>query len=282
MTKPVLNELLVAAVTDESDGSECSEYACTALLINPFAPCSLNKGTKSTKKVRIAAAVCSGPRRYAREAKSARLTYERGPPYESHYTAKCELDTRADTTGQLCQVSGFHSSMAAVKDVPVATSATLYTFEDGEKVILVFHDALYFGGTMDHSLINPNQIRFNDIDVMDNPFGNPDNIGIRHEDCFIPFVTEGTTVYFDTGCPTDSDLKNYEHFVFTSSDPWDPREVYLGRGSKPDAQTSAMLPHGDKRSMKQMAAAPTELPPYQHESDLILGSISAGLVADRA
>ena len=133
---------------------------------------------------------------------------------------------------------------------------------------------------MDHSLINPNQIRFNEIDVMDDPFGEPEAFGIQHEDCFIPFELEGTTVYFDTTCPTDGDLENYEHVVLTSSDPWDPREVDLRRGSKPDAQQSAMLPHGDKRSMKQMAAA--ELPPYQHESDLILGSISAGLVADQA
>ena len=135
---------------------------------------------------------------------------------------------------------------------------------------------------MDHSLINPNQIRFNDIDVMDNPFGDLEDFGIRHEVIFIPFAIEGTTVYFDTKCPTDGDLENYEHFVFTNSDPWDPREVDLRRGSTPDAQQSAMLPHGDERSMKQMVAAPTELPPYQHESDLILGSISAGLVADRA
>jgi hypothetical protein len=192
---------------------------CTVLYNNPFAPCLLNKGTKSMKKVRIAFAVCSGPRHYAREAKSARLTYEREPPYESHYTAKCELDTRADTiccgknfrlletTGQLCQVSGFHSSMAAVKDVPVAMCATMHTDGDSGKLILVFHEALYFGGMMDHSLINPNQIRPFGIDVNDNPFNHRDEFGIMQGYYFFEFETEGTTVYFNTSCPTDKTSK---------------------------------------------------------------------------
>eukprot|EP00956_Cyclotella_meneghiniana_P037688 scaffold143025_cov53-Cyclotella_meneghiniana.AAC.1 len=78
--------------------------------------------------------------------------------------AKCELDTRADTicagknfrvlslTGQTCDVSGFHQSFDAIHDIPVAQVATAMTLENGETVILIINEALYFGNQMDHSL----------------------------------------------------------------------------------------------------------------------------------
>lgn len=85
--------------------------------------------------------------------------------------ARCELDTQADTicagknfrllalTGQTCDVSGFHQSFESVKDVPIAQVATAVTLENGETIVLVINEALYFGAQMNHSLINPNQIR---------------------------------------------------------------------------------------------------------------------------
>jgi hypothetical protein len=163
--------------------------------------------------------------------------------------------------------------MAAVNDVPVTTCATLYTFEDGGKQNSSLSRGLVLRRKDGSLLDKPDQIRSFGIDVNDNPFDRRDEFGMMQGDYTFDFKTEGTTVYFNTSCPTDEDLETYEHVVLTSSDQWDPREVDLGRGPKPDAQASAMPPHRDKRSMK---------PPYQHESDLMLGSISAGLVAERA
>ena len=142
--------------------------------------------------------------------------------------AKCELDTRADTicagknfrvlslTGQTCDVSGFHQSFAAIHDIPVAQVATAMTLENGETVILIINEALYFGNQMDHSLVNPNQIRAYGIDVSDNPYDRERDFGIQHDDCFVPFSTEGSTVYFDTFVPTDHQLETMRHIELTS------------------------------------------------------------------
>ena len=74
---------------------------------------------------------------------------DRGPEdFVPRQGARCELDTRADTicaginfriltkTGQLCDVSGFHSDFDSIKDVPVATVATAYQTATGEVFVL--------------------------------------------------------------------------------------------------------------------------------------------------
>ena len=132
------------------------------------------------------------------------------------FEAQCQMDTMADTTcaganfrllettGQTCEVSGFHSAMTAIEDVPVATCATAYTDEDGQTFILIFHQALYFGRGMDNSLINPNQIRPLGIPVSDDPYDGDRAFGIVHTDLYIPFKTEGTKVHFVSRVPTDT------------------------------------------------------------------------------
>jgi len=86
------------------------------------------------------------------------------PDHKVHKSARCELDTRADTiwvgknchiltlSGQTCNVSGFHQSFSSIKDVPVAQVATAITMENGKTVVLVINEALYFGNSMDHYL----------------------------------------------------------------------------------------------------------------------------------
>ena len=169
-------------------------------------------------------------------------------------TAKCELDTRADTicagknfraislTGQTCDVSGFHQSFESLKDIPIAQVATAVTLENGETVILIINEALYFGPQMDHSLVNPNQIRAYGIDVSDNPYDRGRDFGISCDDCFIPFNTEGSTVYFDSFVPTDTMLETLRHIELTSDEEWDPSNVDMQR----------YLPQGNKRFIQQM------------------------------
>ncbi|KAL7540871.1 hypothetical protein ACHAXR_010448 [Thalassiosira sp. AJA248-18] len=63
-------------------------------------------------------------------------------------------------TGQTCEVKGFHNSFDAISNVPIATVATAWTNpQSGATYILIFNESLYFGEQMDHSLINPNQLR---------------------------------------------------------------------------------------------------------------------------
>ena len=97
--------------------------------------------------------------------------------------ARCELDTRADTTcaginfrplyftGQTCEAHGFHNDLSPISDVPIATVATAWSnTHTGDSFILIFNKALYFGAGLDQSLWNPNQMRHYGIDVFDNPY----------------------------------------------------------------------------------------------------------------
>ena len=61
--------------------------------------------------------------------------------------------------------------------------------------ILEVYQALTFTDGMKHSLINPNQIWFNNISLNDNPWENEDlfviKCGCEGEDLFIPFRVKG-------------------------------------------------------------------------------------------
>jgi hypothetical protein len=71
----------------------------------------------------------------------------------------------------ICSVKGFHQSFAPIHEIPVATVATAWDdLESGQTFILIIHQALYFGKQLDHSLVNPNQIRVTGIPVCDDPF----------------------------------------------------------------------------------------------------------------
>jgi hypothetical protein len=81
---------------------------------------------------------------------------------------------------------------------------------------------------MDHSLINPNQIREYGLPVYDNPFSKQ-QFGIDGNEAFIPFNTMGTIVYFETRVPTDWETHNLPIIMLTGEE-WDPVNVGLGTG----------------------------------------------------
>ena len=105
-----------------------------------------------------------------------------------------------------CDVRGFHDNFEPIRDVPIDQVATAFRDEHGATNILIINEALYFGPEMDHSLINPNQIRHHGIPVSDDAYDGGCQFGIDHEDIFIPFNTEGSTVFFDSHVPTDREL----------------------------------------------------------------------------
>ena len=136
------------------------------------------------------------------------------------------------------------------------------TLENGETVILIINEALYFGNQMDHSMVNPNQIRAYGIDVSDNPYDRERDFGIQHDDCFVPFSTEGSTVYFDTFVPTYHQLETLRHIELTSDEEWDPSNVNMQK----------YQPRGTTRFVQQMHRNPISR--NEAETDLHLSSIS--------
>ena len=161
-------------------------------------------------------------------------------------TGRVELDTHADTivlganctvlayTGKECDVSPYTEAYDAIKHVPVVTGATLWTRQsDGQEFILIFNEALWMGDQMKHSLVNPNQVRANGIDVMDNPYSK-DPMGIYHEDVVIPFHTQGTIIYFDTRVPSQPELEQLPYIHLSSHHDWEPHQDIFPRNQPAD------------------------------------------------
>ena len=96
--------------------------------------------------------------------------------------AQTEIYTRAETssaginfwihelTGQTCTVNPFSATYEPISDVPIATCLTAYTDGYSRTWILVFYEVLWFGSSMYHLLVNPNQIRITGTPVSDDPF----------------------------------------------------------------------------------------------------------------
>lgn len=131
-------------------------------------------------------------------------------------------------TGQQCDVQGFHDDFTPVQDVPIATVATAWSDPfTGQGYILILHETLYFGNNMNHSLINPNQLRHFGVEVFDNPY-DPDpsrtmGIKIPESNELLPFLSQGSTIFFTSRYPTDMEMDSYPHIVVTSDQQWDPQ-----------------------------------------------------------
>jgi hypothetical protein len=149
------------------------------------------------------------------------------------------MDSHADTclaganwslyqlTDETCDVVPFSDDLGATKNIPIGTCATLIVTKSGREFILWGHEMLWFGNRLQHSLINPNQIRYNRGRVQDDPTRHDEPFGITTDQLYIPFQIDGTTVYFDTRAPTLHEMENLPYAVLTSEERWDPSRVRL-------------------------------------------------------
>ena len=160
-----------------------------------------------------------------------------------------------------------------MKDVPIATVATGITTDDGRVYVLVFNEVLYFGDTMDHTLVNPNQIRHYGVSVSNNPFDEDKLFGIDHDEVFVPFSTSGTTVYFESFYPTQDQMENCPLVILTSDSEWSPHAVELS-GNR-DCQEASFKINAVTRENRKRRLAVVET-----ESDTVLESINGALVHD--
>jgi hypothetical protein len=95
----------------------------------------------------------------------------------------------------------------------------------GQVYILVLNEALWFGdeGGMDHTLLNPNQLRNYQLDVHDNPFDRTKDLHIdTQSDLQIPLKTKGTVIYFNTWAPTRAEIDANPHIHLSSTAEWNP------------------------------------------------------------
>ena len=73
-------------------------------------------------------------------------------------------------TGKVCDVSPYTDDYEAVQNVPIVHAATAWQSPvTGQTYILVFHEVLWMGDSLENTLFNPNQLRHFGTKVQDNP-----------------------------------------------------------------------------------------------------------------
>ena len=128
-------------------------------------------------------------------------------------------------TGKECEVSPYSSVYEAVRNVPVVTGAMVWmNIMDGMAYLLIFHESLWMGDKLDHTLVNPNQLRAYGVGIQDNPFGTKP-LSITTDDVSIELYSERMIIVGDTRTPTESELGQLPQLILTSPHDWDPRNV---------------------------------------------------------
>ena len=177
------------------------------------------------RRHRVISRIVSSVRKIAK-AKTTKIEYQHRPQPTSY--GRIELDTHANTTvlgsncvilsytGKECEVSPYSSQYEAIWDVPVVTGATVWTnVTDGTAYLLIFHESLWVGDKLDHTLVNPNQLWAYGVNIQDNHFyAKP--LSITSDDASVELYSEGTIICGDTRTPTESELSQLPWLILTS------------------------------------------------------------------
>ena len=151
----------------------------------------------------------------------------------------CELDSHADTivagknciilsyTGKECDVSPYRDDYESIKNVPIVTAATAWQSSiTGQTYILVFNEAIWMGDHLDHTLINPNQLRYFGTKVQDDPTSAfPLSIISEDDEFCMELTMNGTIVTTNTHTPSANELNNNPHIQLSSPRMWDPQNI---------------------------------------------------------
>ena len=68
---------------------------------------------------------------------------------------------------------------------------------DGTAYLLIFHESLWMGDKLDHTLVNPNQLWAYGVSVLDNPFDTKP-LSITTNDVSVELYLEGTIICEET------------------------------------------------------------------------------------
>jgi hypothetical protein len=158
---------------------------------------------------------------------------------ESSPTARCEMDSRADTVcagenfiplfhhGTEFDVSGYSDELGTMKNTPVMTVATaIDDISTHKKHILIVTFALYFVPNIKQSLICLNQCREVGAIIEECPrqFNPASKHGLTTpgQSLFVTFQMHGQTSYFISRQPTEKELDECQRHYITSDKEWDP------------------------------------------------------------
>ena len=157
-------------------------------------------------------------------------------------TANNECDTNANTcclgknfiilqyTTRMADVYPYDKSYKPIEGVPIVSGAMAWDNPlSGQTYILVVNEALYYRTKLDHSLINPNQVRDFGIGFWDNPYDPTRQLQIDiNDEISIRMRTLGTKILFKSRSLTDQELRECPHIEITSRREWNPGTITLG------------------------------------------------------
>ena len=86
---------------------------------------------------------------------------------------------------------------------------------------------------MQHTLINPNQLRHFGLIVKDDTYATDEPMHIKVEDVdfLMPLQYDSTVIYLDTWTTTDDDLRLLPHVTTSFPYPWNQRDVQFTKSS---------------------------------------------------
>ena len=197
----------------------------------------------------------------------------------------CELDSHADTcvagancapmgpVGPCVNVHAFAPGYGA-KTYHIRTAATVWTDEsDGNEYLLVFHQSIFLGDDLQHTLVNPNQLRHNGITVQDCPKQFDRNsqhcIQVPGKGLKIPLQMRGVISGFHSRLPTQEELESLPQIELTR-DIWNPKsDNFAAAEEAARRRISAMQAqdHDDAEARYISAAAASDIPPDMLDSD---------------
>ena len=114
-----------------------------------------------------------------------------------------------------------------MKSIPIASVATLATDSNGQDCIYVINEALWFGSTMENTLISSNQVRAFDVQLWDNPCDTNHDTYIHNttSDHILPMEMDGIICFAETRAPTIDEINSLPTVHLTSSAPWRPENA---------------------------------------------------------
>ena len=134
----------------------------------------------------------------------------------------------------MCDVSPYRDDYESIKNVPIVNAATAWQSTlTGQIYILVINECIWMGDNMDHTLINPNQLRHFGTKVQDNPtLEEPLSIITEDKEFCMDLCMHGTICYADTFVPSEAELNSCPHIILTSNHPWDTLHVTFRKSRK--------------------------------------------------
>ena len=118
--------------------------------------------------------------------------------------------------GNECDIAPYTDAYETKKAMPISQTATEYNNPDtGETTTLILNEAIWMGETMDHTLVNPNQLCVYGMTVQYNTFAEaPILIATEDHEFMLTLYHKGTILGVTTRKPTEKELQTCLHVTY--------------------------------------------------------------------